>query len=480
MFYYRHGGFVLIMFYPRKFLLKQADTELLPHQQRVIDRLFEKGRKGIIAQHSMGSGKTLTALRALEKYHNDTGKEGLFIVPASLQDNVLKEVAKHKIGYSPSVLSYEKAVRELEELQNSKPGMVVFDESHRLRNSDTKRVRGLKTLIDNSDKTLLLTGTAGYNHPSDMLGLVHLLDEKIKSPKSQAEFENKYVKGLGTYKLTDRARKELAKPLKQYLDVYKTPTDTIDFPTTYSETIQIPMSDKQMRVYRLAENKLPLHLRHSVRSNLPLSLKESNDLNVFATGIRQASVGPMHHDITAHPEDSAKLMSALEHAKNFSQDIPGFRGVAYSNYIDAGLNPYNSLLQKSDIKPLLFTGALNKKQKKALIDEYNTQDDTKKMLLLSSSGAEGLDLKRTRLMQILEPHFNKAKIDQVVARGARYKSHADLPEMDRNMKVEYYQSTMPKKWYHKVFGLKPDSAIDGYLQNISENKQKLIDEMVNL
>lgn len=84
-------------------------------------------------------------------------------------------------------------------------------------------------------------------------------------------------------------------------------------------------------------------------------------------------------------------------------------------------------------------------------------------------------MKGTRLLQVLEPHFNQAKIDQVTGRGARYRSHADLPEKDRTLLIENYQSEFPKHWYNKWGLAKVLTAIDRYLQDASDRKQALID-----
>lgn len=37
-----------------------------PHQQRVIDKLIKTPEHGVIAYHSLGSGKTFTALGAAD------------------------------------------------------------------------------------------------------------------------------------------------------------------------------------------------------------------------------------------------------------------------------------------------------------------------------------------------------------------------------------------------------------------------------
>lgn len=47
-------------------ITKMADAILHDYQQRVLDRLREPDNSGLIAWHSTGSGKTLTALKALQ------------------------------------------------------------------------------------------------------------------------------------------------------------------------------------------------------------------------------------------------------------------------------------------------------------------------------------------------------------------------------------------------------------------------------
>lgn len=455
-------------------ITKLADALLHDYQQRVLDKLDNPDLPGLIAYHSTGSGKTLTALKALQAAHEREGKPVLFITPASLVENAKKELAQHNIPLTDkdlSVMSYERAMRRIDDLANNDYGMVAFDEAHKLRNSGTSRVQQLKRLINKADKSLLLTGTAGYNNPSDIGALAKLINPKLNVATTPGEFEQRHVNAAGKLINAD----SLTKNLKPYVDIYERPKDSKDFPEVKRETIRVPMSDKQERLYKYLLQKLPAHLRLAVSRNLPTSAKDAANLNAFSTGIRMASDSTMRHDVSAKPEESTKLTLAAQRMADAAK-AKRFRGVAYSNYIDAGLNPYASLLRKKGIEPLVFTGGMSAKEKKALVDAYNSADDAAKVLLLSSSGGEGLDLKGTRLLQVLEPHFNQAKIDQVTGRGARYRSHADLPEEDRNLLIENYQATMPKHWYHK-FGFKPGMAIDEYLDASSKRKNALINDV---
>lgn len=453
--------------------------EYQPHQQRVIDKVNNpKGPHGIVAYHSLGSGKTLTALGAFDKaLSKDPKSRGLFVVPASLVENVYKEIDKHKLNHLRDrldVMSYERATNNYHKLCLNKYRLAAFDEAHRLRNSNTKRVNNLNHVIENSDKVLMLTGTAGYNHPSDMTSLINLINPKEKAPTTHAEFEKAYI---DTARWELKNKDKLKSLLNKYIDQYKTPTNSKDFPTVTRVVKEVEMSPQQTKLYRLLERDIPSEIRSKLQKNLPMTLQDTTKLNVFAQGIRQASDSPMHHDISTSYKDSPKIMAAAGSMISQAKGTPGFRGVLYSNYIDAGIKPYTEALNDAGIKPLVFTGSVSQKDKKALVDEYNSKSKKPKVLILSSSGGEGLDLKNTQLMQLLEPHFNKSKLQQAEGRAIRFKSHEAMPKDKRHVLVEEYRSTLPRTRWQKFWGLQGDAAIDGYLAQASDRKQGIIDSI---
>ena len=65
-------------------------------------------------------------------------------------------------------------------------------------------------------------------------------------------------------------------------------------------------------------------------------------------------------------------------------------------------------------------------------------------MIISSAGAEGISLECVRQVHILEPFWNYVRIDQVLGRAIRMKSHLDLPKEDRNVEQYLYLSVLPK------------------------------------
>jgi len=74
--------------------------------------------------------------------------------------------------------------------------------------------------------------------------------------------------------------------------------------------------------------------------------------------------------------------------------------------------------------------------------ENNIYGDVIKMIMITSSGAEGINLRNTRYVHIVEPYWHMVRVEQVVGRARRICSHQDLPEALRTVKVFLYVSTL--------------------------------------
>lgn len=480
-----------------KYLVKialQQRSEPKEHQNRILKKLEENS---VIAAHSMGSGKTLTALLAAEKAQKDNpGKHVTAIVPASLVSNMKDQAREHGVDIDPDrfeVTTYDKAVNDVSRIAKKDHALVIVDEAHKLRNKDTKRSAELEKVLKKSHRSLLLTGTPSYNKPEDIAVLVNKAAGQKILPDDAKTFEERYigrrkvepgfmakhVLGVKPGEVTYlKNQGELRDALKKYVDTYDAQnTNAEDFPTKTEKVIEVNMSPEQKKIYRFLENDIPAPVRWKIRLGLPLSKKESSDLNAFSTGVRQASnsIAPYvkDADVPASPKQKKMADSIEEHMKA----DPNYRGFSYSNYIESGLRPLQKELHQRGIRSEIYDGSLSPREKDALVDAYNKGEV--RHLLISSSGSEGLNLKGTKLIQVQEPHFNRSKIDQVVARGVRFKSHEHLPENERHVEVEHYHSVMEPGLIDKIVGQKT-KTIDSYLSNASEQKDKVKNDIMNL
>jgi SNF2 family DNA or RNA helicase len=470
------------------FKLADLKTELLPHQARAVERLKQEDQPGLIAYHGLGSGKTLTSIAAQDALK----MPATVVAPAALQANYEKERARH--------LSGRKQPIELETLQAvarhgapaSNP-LLILDEGHRIRDPHSASYQAMSH--NDAEKRLLLTGSPFYNHPADVAPLINFVAGAPVLPHDRAKFEQAYIaEKIVTPGLWDRLvnkatpgavqvlrpdkAKELEGVFSKWIDRY--PGSTENFPTIERRDVEVPMTPEQMEHYEAQLGRAPPWVAAKVRRGLPPTKQESKDLNAFLGAIRQISntTAPFVTDGQAH---DPKIESAFQALKKELESNPRAKGVVYSNFLTAGIDPYKKRLQGAGIPYGEFTGEMKQHERDALVQQYN--EGKLRALLLSSAGGEGLDLKGTRLLQILDPHWNAEKIKQVEGRGARYKSHEGLPEEERKIRIERYLATRPQSIVDRiksVAGRKPDQSVDQYLQMLSQQKEDLLDQFRGL
>lgn len=459
----------------------KVDADLKPQQKRVVERIREQ--PGLVVAHGLGSGKTLTSIAAAEDQKGPTK----VVAPAALVKNYGKELDKHaperEADYD--VQSLAKTVRSGVPPET---GLLVVDEAHRLRDPATKGNQLMRKA--KADKRLFLTATPVYNHPADAAALVNLAAGRTVLPAHRSDFEREYVHDeVIPPGFFDRLRgvkpgvvrklkneKKLREALRQWVDYHENAGGD-DFPEREDVVVNVPVSKEHSKLLEgLMNDADPLFAR-KVRKNLPPSKQESRQLNAFLGAVRQASTSTSPYSTTLH--ETPKVDAAFKRLRDDLANNPDHRAVVYSNYLDAGLEPYRRKLEAENVPHALFTGKVPKRVRDQAIKDYN--EGKLKALLVSSAGGEGLDLKGTRQIQILDPHWNEEKLKQVIGRGIRYKSHSHLPKDQRKVRVERYHAVEPEPGaLKKLFGAKRPTSPDQYLRDVARRKDELNRQVVGL
>ena len=123
------------------------------------------------------------------------------------------------------------------------------------------------------------------------------------------------------------------------------------------------------------------------------------------------------------------------------------------------------------------------------ISTSNIMGDVIKVLMISSSGAEGINLKNVRYVHITEPYWHPVRIEQVIGRARRICSHEALPEELRNIEVFYYLMKFSEKQltdtnYKELINKDKDETgkktitSDEKLLELSDIKQRLNKELL--
>jgi superfamily II DNA/RNA helicase len=266
---------------------------------------------------------------------------------------------------------------------------------------------------------------------------------------------------------------EIEKAVAGHID-YHMPSKE-GYPSTSHQVVTVPMSKEQQKYYATVTSNASPIIAWKVRRNMPLSKAESRDLNAFMTAARIVSNTTAPY---GGKEPSPKLARAASDLKEMVTANPKGKALIYSNYLEGGVKEYSKHLDAMGIPHHIFSGELSDKERKIAVNDYN--NGKVKALLISGAGSEGLDLKGTRLVQVLEPHWNKARIDQAIGRAVRYKSHTHLPEEERNVHITHYHSGHNPTLLNKIFRTKTDVGADQYLSELSQKKDLLNQQFLDV
>ena len=181
--------------------------------------------------------------------------------------------------------------------------------------------------------------------------------------------------------------------------------------------------------------------------------------------------------------------------------------LVYSKYIGGGLVPMALALESMGLErvgfdasgtgdvqtlPLFETppvpvGAGKKRQRYMMItgDRHYSQNNRRdleyfnnpgnmygamvRVVLISDSGAEGLDFKCLRQIHILDAWYNMNRIEQTIGRAVRNKSHCRLPLAERNVEI-YMHCTL----------IDEVETVDLYMYRLAERKALIIGGVVRL
>jgi SNF2 family DNA or RNA helicase len=422
--------------------IQRSKLKLQKHQVDVVEYLQKE--RGVIAAYSVGVGKTLIGVTSSQCFLDANPKGKVVVVtPKSLQENFKKELKAYGVKNTKNYLFY--TMRKFATTYNkkafSKNTFLIIDEAHNLRTmtsqlnqkshikKSTKPTKNQKVtaskvaikVAKEADKVLLLTATPLLNTPLDLINLVAMVKGTDQLTKNEFKRLN---------------NKQLCEYFRNTIMFYKNPK-TKDYPTVKEHQTYITMTKEYYKKYRKIETKRSKKFRNPF---------------VFLTGLRQA---------TNVIDPCLKCEKALEIINKGQQTL------VYSAFISRGIKLIQDRLKKLNIKYVEIIGSMTQQERTNAVKKYNA--GKVQVLFITKAGAEGLDLKGTRNVILLEKSWNRPVEEQVIGRAARYQSHTHLKQKEQHVDVYHFIMTKPKKLDKD--DTMPYSA-DQRLQQLTEEKKK--------
>ncbi len=397
---------------------------LKDHQKRLVRHL--QTARGAIAAFGVGTGKTLTAVTASQCFlRSNPRREVIVVTPTSLQANFRKELQAY--GAAPPFPGYKfftidgfvMAVREGR--VNCADNMLIIDEAHNLRTMIEKGTRGQRQAASvavqcakRAARVLLLTATPVVDRPSDLNNLIAMArgEDPMTKDELKAVLEN--PEELGCLFFFHEKQEEGA-------------PDSPEFPRKVEVDVPIRMTPAFQAMYEEVESapKSPDQRRAAYDKfgrNTFLALFGKSDLKQFYNGVRTAANAI---DFRDNPKIQWVMQQVEAH--------PADKFVIFTSFVDKGIELVAAALRRIGVSYLTVTGKMSADERGSAVSAYNS--GRVRVLLISSAGGEGLDLKETKHLIIMEPAWNETAVEQIVGRGVRFRSHATLPGPEREVKV---------------------------------------------
>lgn len=505
---------------PREFTL-QEPQQFLPNYINP-----KSPYKSILIYHRIGAGKTCSAIQIAEAWKKL--KRIIFVLPASLKGNFKNELrglcgandymtvaertklSKYQPGDDEYMEIIKKSDKRIDEyydiysynkfIEYSKEGsmklnnaILFIDEIQNMVSETGTYYKELYDLIyasSNDLRIVLLSATPMFDKPVEIALTVNLLKPPTLIPTGR-EFERMFIQERTVKNKTYYTVKNMdifKKMIKGYVSYYMgAPSYT--FPAMTIKYIECEMSDFQYNIYREILGKedtgslksmpskeevinavdLPNHFYIGARfvSNVVYPNKKISE-----NGLESLTDKKIRDHLAKYSCKLDKIMTSIRRARGKIFLYSGFKEYAglktvirvmeafgYKNYNEHGPGRKRFAVWSGD-------ESITKKDE--IREVYNRLDnlygEKLKIILGSPSIKEGVSLKAVRYVHVLEPYWNKSRLEQVVGRASRFCSHINLPEEERNVKVYVYVAMHPDEMI----------TVDQYIRKLSDTKNKII------
>ncbi|RKF76930.1 DNA repair protein rhp54 [Golovinomyces cichoracearum] len=458
-------------------VLRPHQIEGVKFMYRCVTGMIEENANGCIMADEMGLGKTLqciTLMWTLLKQSPEAGKptisKAIIACPSSLVKNWANELIKwlgpdaiqpfaidgkaskevlqqqlrqwaiatgRSITRPVIIVSYETLRLNVEELKNTKIGLMLCDEGHRLKNGDSQTFTALNGL--NVSRRVILSGTPIQNDLTEYFSLISFANPGLLG--TRVEFRKKYelpiLKGrdaAGSEK--DREKGDVA--IKELLDVVnkfiiRRTNDILSkyLPVKYEHVVFCRLSPFQLNLYNLfitspqiqallrGKGSQPLKAIGMLKKlcNHPDLLKLPEDLpgseNLWPEDYVPKEARGRDRDVRPHYSGKMQVLDRMLARIRYDTND---KIVLISNYTQT-LDMFDKLCRERQYGSLRLDGTMNVTKRQKLVDRFNDPEGNEFVFLLSSkAGGCGLNLIGANRLVLFDPDWNPAADQQALAR----------------------------------------------------------------
>lgn len=442
--------------------------------------VINRGAYGCIMADAMGLGKTLQCITLMWTLLRQ-GPQGkklidkcIIVCPSSLVNNWANELVKwlgpntltplaidgkkttsvsesvrawaqaqgRNIAKPVLIISYETLRRNVEHLKNTKVGLMLADEGHRLKNADSLTFTSLDSI--DCPRRVILSGTPIQNDLSEYFALLNFSNPGLLGTRSdfRKNFENPILLSRDADATDDQIKKgqEQLQKLSYVVSkfIIRRSNDILAkyLPCKYEHVIFVNLKPFQQQLYEksVKSREITKMVKGSEAGSQPLKaigqlkklcnhpdlLNFEEDLDSLDNlDIPEGYEIPSSHNSNSRrsvqTEFSGKfaiLERFLKMIKSQSDD----KIVLISNYTQT-LDLIERLCRNKHYASLRLDGTMNINKRQKLVDRFNDPEGQEFIFLLSSkAGGCGINLIGANRLILMDPDWNPAADQQALAR----------------------------------------------------------------
>ena len=409
---------------------KGLKGELRPYQQTGLKWLWTNVSKGFgcCMADDMGLGKTIQVISLILKLKEEEKlkKPVLVVCPTTLMGNWMKELQlfapdlkattyhglDRQLNTNVDIILTTYAIMriDIEELKKQQWGMIIVDEAQNIKNPDTAQTLAVKIL--KSDIKIAMTGTPVENRLTELWSIFDFINAGYLG--SLKEFQKSYAIPIERFKETSRATKLKMSVSPFVLRRLKTDKHVIsDLPEKMVLNDYCYLSKNQAVLYEKTLNEMMEKISGFTGIN------RRGNIFKLITALKQICNHPYQFLKSGdmNKESSGKMEQCIQLVQSIIDNDE--KTLIFTQYKEMGDILTHVIEEECNTTPLFFHGSLNVNQREEMINKFQTDADTKVMILSLKAGGTGLNLTSATNVIHYDLWWNPAVEDQATDRTYR-------------------------------------------------------------
>ncbi len=388
------------------------NARLRPYQQRGFSWIYRNARIGFgsVLADDMGLGKTLQVIAVLLRYKEEgllDKKKVLVVAPTSLLTNWQAEVDKFAPtlqtaiyhgpqrdlsqmgGYDILLTSYGIVRSDADRLKKKKWHAVVLDEAQNIKNQNTAQTKAVKSI--QADTCIALSGTPVENRLSELWSIMDYSNRGILgTAKDFAETFGNPIEQLNDPTTAEKLKKVTSPFLMRRL---KTDAHIIsDLPEKVEIDRYASLTGVQAALYTTTLQDAMNEIEGITRTDRQSLFVRQGLILQMILALKQICNHPTQ--FLKNGQMDATLSGKLDLLFDTIDSIveSNEKVLLFTQFAEMGTLLHYFITERYQVKPLFYYGGCSIKQRKEMVDTFQTNHADKIFILSLKAAGTGLNL----------------------------------------------------------------------------------------